>query len=214
MNPMEILREYLASLPSGPVAEAGALAVEVAACWEHFSGSTTARISATELPGRVRNAVWQPPLLTFDLEPGTRAGAGPAGPTALRCVMNVEKGTATVATPAHHALPPRPRLDLTELAEQIVRLILARREDHRLRWYSDGSVRVAVGTILPEGAGFKQTISNRRRKFRRALEEQLLVAGWRKIKDYVFAPPADQIRSTVRGVGAPVVPSSKDDFAA
>lgn len=205
---MEQLRDYLASLPAGPVAEAGVLAAEVAACWEHFAGSSAARIPAAEVLWRLRNAIWRPPLLSFDLASGAREEASFASPAALRWALDVENETAAVAAPAHHGTAPtRPRLDMAELAEQIVRLILAHRRDHRLRWYSDGSVRVAVGTILPEGAGFKQTISNRRRKFRRALEDQLPTAGWRKVKDYVFAPPSDQTHCIVHGVRPAVIPT-------
>ncbi len=203
---MERLRDYLASLPAGPVAETEALATEVAACWEHFTGSSAARIPAAEVLWRLRNAVWRSPLLSFDLASEAQGEAGLAGPAALRWEMDVENETAAIAAPAHHgAAPTRPRLDMAELAEQIVRLILAHRQDHRLRWYSDGSVRVAVGTILPEGVGFKQTISNRRRKFRRALEEQLPTAGWRKVKDYVFAPPSDQTHRIVHGARPAVI---------
>jgi len=91
---------------------------------------------------------------------------------------------------ARSAPPVRPKSNMVELAEQVLPLILAHRQDNRLRWYSDGSVRVAVGVMLPEGAGFKQNVSHRRRKFRLALDEKLTAAGWRKVKDYVYAPPA------------------------
>lgn len=188
---MQTLVEYLTAHPPGPIAESGELATQLTACWGQFTGNSGARVPAPELPLRLRNATWRPPILSFELAQAAAANAGDPHPDTLRWVLDVEQRTAALAPPAHASFPPaRPKHNMLELAEQIVRLILARREDLRLRWYSDGSVRVAVGAILPEGVGFKQTVSNRRKKFRLALDEQLPAAGWRKVKDYVFAPPA------------------------
>jgi hypothetical protein len=189
MSPLEKLLELLATLRPGPLRMTEDLGNLLANCWENFAGSGEITVTAADLPGRIRAVVWRPPVLSFELSPN-QAAVRDSGETSQRVELDVEKQHLMVAKASSSPPPTRAKSNMIELAEQIVRLVLTRRPDNRLRWYSDGSVRVAVGTILPEGTGFKQTVSNRRRRFRLALDEKLTAAGWRKVKDYVYAPPS------------------------
>jgi hypothetical protein len=70
------------------------------------------------------------------------------------------------------------RLDVRPLAEEIARLIVAKAEDDRIKWLDQGRVRVLVGKVLPEGSAAKQTLAQRRKRFRAALRGLLDNAGW------------------------------------
>jgi hypothetical protein len=191
MEPMEQLLDYLATVPVGAVTDTADLAECLAACWDEYAGSSETDVAAAELAGRLHSAVWRPPVLSLEFEPKTGAARRRFGAPLPRWLLDTEKRSVTQSIqPSRPPSPNRPKLNIVELAQQITRLVVEHRDDFRLRWYSDGSVRVAVGVIFPEGAGFKQTVSNRRRKFRMALDEKLTAAGWRRVKDYVYGPPA------------------------
>jgi hypothetical protein len=68
-------------------------------------------------------------------------------------------------------------------------VIANRQEDDRLKWNKDGSVRVLVGNVLPASSAFGQTLQGRRERFRDALDEQMLLAGWFRVRVNVYAPP-------------------------
>lgn len=190
---MEQLLEYLATTPKGTVAVTDELAPLLAACWDGLAGSRATGVAAADLPERIHNVYWHPPLLSFKLVPNTPPDRDAPHAPLPRWEADLNRRTVTRArppTPPPSSAPPKSKFNMPTLADTITRLVIEHRPDSRLRWYDDGCVRVAVGTIFPEGGGFKQTVSNRRRKFRLALEEKLTAAGWRKVKDYIFAPPA------------------------
>jgi hypothetical protein len=182
MDPMEMLRRYLAGVASGRVADTRELAVNLAPCWDHLRVRAGARIA--ELGPGVQQAFWYPPILRLIVG----AGSGSSQDPEQRWEINVERQTVSQARPS--GPEPHSKFNIGGIVDQVVRMTLERRQDPRLRWYSDGSVRIAVGVIFPEGVGFKQTVSSRRRKFRLSLHEKLQAAGWRRLKDYVYAPPS------------------------
>ena len=67
-------------------------------------------------------------------------------------------------------------LDVKPLAEKVAHLIAQREEDCVLKWYEDGRVRVHVGKLIPDDAA-KQTVTGRRKRFWKSLDE-LLAADW------------------------------------
>lgn len=186
METLEQLQDYLAGVPAGPVPDAASLAGRLAQCWDQIDGSGAVGVTAADLAGRLQNVFWRPPILSFRVQQNGTTSSGPP----LRWELDVSSRMVMQSRPPVRPFTPtRPKFNTFEIAEQIARLITDHRDDPRLRWYSDGGVRVAVGIIFPEGTGFKQTVSNRRRKFRFALDERLTAAGWRRVKDYVYAPP-------------------------
>ena len=50
------------------------------------------------------------------------------------------------------------------MVEELIELVASHREDGRLKWYNDGSVRIIVGSVLPEGSAVKQTLEDRPRE--------------------------------------------------
>jgi hypothetical protein len=70
------------------------------------------------------------------------------------------------------------RVDVSPIAEEIVRKIGGGERDDRLCWLLDGRVRVQMGKVFLKGSGFKQTIEGRRGWLRDALIERLSPRGW------------------------------------
>ena len=52
------------------------------------------------------------------------------------------------------------------LAAEIATLILDRKEDERLTWNKEGTVRFLISAILPDHSAVKQTLLGRRKRFR------------------------------------------------
>ena len=77
-------------------------------------------------------------------------------------------------------------------AEMIVRLILGRADDERIKWYADGRVRVRIGMIVPDETGDSQTLADLRKRFRRAVRDRLRRFGWQTAGLNVYAPPSKQ----------------------
>ena len=73
------------------------------------------------------------------------------------------------------------RLNVGPLAQEIAELIVAGRHDERLKWNTDGRVRVLIGKIFPEASAVKQTREGRRRRFREALTQILATHGWHEV---------------------------------
>jgi hypothetical protein len=86
---------------------------------------------------------------------------------------------ATCESTGHRQLSPlAKRVDLEPIADEITDKIIRGEPDDRLRWLSNGRVRVEMGKIFPKGSGFKQTIEGRRGLLRGALIERLSTKGW------------------------------------
>jgi hypothetical protein len=80
----------------------------------------------------------------------------------------------------------QPRLKVEPLVEEIVRLVVRKQEDDRLRWSEDGSVRVLVGQVFPKGSAVRETLAGRRKRFRAALSDRLAGEGWEEAGGNVF----------------------------
>lgn len=74
-------------------------------------------------------------------------------------------------------------------AAKIVRLILRRANDERLKWYADGRVRIHIGKIVPDETGDIHTLVHHRKQFRRAVRDRLRGAGWQPAGLNVYQPP-------------------------
>ena len=89
------------------------------------------------------------------------------------------------------------------MAEKTVRLILARADDERLKWYADGRVRVRIGMIVPDETGDSQTLADLRKRFRRAVRDRLRRFGWQTAGVNVYAPPSEKLNA-LQGQGVDV----------
>jgi len=187
---MQKLIDYLNSLNAGPISETTKLTNLLEACWDEFSGSASEGMAGYKLRGRIEEGFWNPPILSFTIE---RHGATVLGSTRAEYQgweINLKEKTASCQSIGYkQILPKQPRMDLKPIAEEIAQLIISYQEDSRLNWKNDGTVAVRIGNILPEYSAVKQTLVNRRKRFRGILEELLNNAGWKKIRPNVFAPP-------------------------
>jgi hypothetical protein len=80
----------------------------------------------------------------------------------------------------------QPRLNVKPIVEEIAGLIVDRQQDSRLKWNSDGSVRVLIGKILPSDSAENQTLQGRRKRFRTELERLLANQGWHEVRPNVY----------------------------
>ncbi len=186
---MQRLFGFLATLPEGKVADPTELSSVLADHWEDFSGYCAERMDGDKLYRRMENAVWKPPKLTFQIE---RHGAFCLGSTRAELhawEVDVEKRTATCNSGRYRQIVPRePRLDVKPLAAEAVDLILNAKEDPRVQWNDDGSVKVRIGMFIPAGSTYQQTLIGRRRRFRNEVEKRLTPFGWTTVKPNVYRP--------------------------
>lgn len=135
----------------------------------------------------MEDVAWHPPLLTFTIERHGGTVMGSSRATLQECIVDVEKMTVACVEARHRQVRPmQARLDVAPIAEEIVAQIVNRQEDHRLKWYTDGRVRVLIGKILPEGSAVKQTLAARRRRFWAAVDERLADRGWKECKGGLY----------------------------
>jgi len=107
------------------------------------------------------------------------------GPDCSCCGGSIGYDVANPVRPLCHGCQPSPR------ADEIVRLIVSKREDRRLKWLEPGRrVRVVIGRVVPRigPAGQRlvgETLRDRRRRIARAIGARMHVAGWtiRAVRD-------------------------------
>ncbi len=131
------LRNYLASLQPGSIADIAEVARLLAACWDDLVGDEGAMAAYKLLNRKMENVTWKPPILSFAIE---RHGAAALGSTRAELQhwhIDVKRKAKTLFGLGRRQLTPRQKsLDVEPLAEEIAKLILAHAEDDRLRWYS------------------------------------------------------------------------------
>jgi len=173
------LREYLSTLPPGPIAEAERVETLLAACWDDFAGSGQSRTDASKLRGRTEEMMWSPPCLTFKIErhPGTVHGSVYA--QLHKWTVNVDDRRAEVNEFAGRRVVGKKDkpLKVKSLAEEIAGLIKRGEPSPRLCWKSQSKVRLEIKKIIPTTN--KETTASRRKRFREALQGVLSPIGWR-----------------------------------
>lgn len=187
---MKELLDYLASIRPGAVSDAAELEVLLAQCWHEFCGSDEEEMAGHKLLQRMQDVEWSSPRLHFWIERhgGTMLGSSRAERQGWTLDTNAK--TATCGIIGYKQVSPMaPRLDVRPLAEEVVQLILHHKQDERLKWNDDGSVRIHIGTIIPEFLVVKQTLAGRRKRFRQVTDELLGQAGWPRIRPNVYGPP-------------------------
>ena len=191
---MRKLKDYLGLLKPGPVSDTSELSGLLAECWGELDGGTAGGMKGDKLVGRMEDASWNPPLLSFSIE---RHGGTVHGSTRAErqgWVINVDEKSTTWQTIGHRQLRPRqPNWDAAPVAEEIAKLIAGHQDDERLKWNKDGSVRVIIGKILPEGSAVNQTLAGRRRRLRTVIDQKLGTLGWKKVLPNVYAFPINLI---------------------
>jgi hypothetical protein len=67
-NELSALRDYMATVPAGPVKEITEIDYYLATAWDELEGSDDGGMRASKLHGRMENVCWEPPILSFTLE--------------------------------------------------------------------------------------------------------------------------------------------------
>ena len=187
---MQKLLEYLRSIPAGPISDTSDLETLLVNTWDKFDGSDAEGMEGYKLLGRIEKVEWNSPILSFIIG---RHGATVHGSTREarhRWEVNVEDMSAICQHAGHKQLRPmQPRLDVKPIAKEIAQLIIKHRQDERLKWNKDGTVRIEIRKILPENSTAKQTLAGRRKRFREAVDNLLNNTGWQKVRANVYAPP-------------------------
>jgi hypothetical protein len=175
---MDALRNYLKTIPPGPIADVTKLRELLAHCWHEFSGHDETSMEDHKV-FRMEQAEWQPPKLGFVVERhgGTVMGSSRAELQGWMVDVTTKKAVCGVAG-RRQLRPMQSRLDVSPLAEEIAGLILTHQPDKRLKWYTADRVRVQIGSILTHGSAAKETLTGRRKRFRKALKELLDSQGW------------------------------------
>jgi hypothetical protein len=178
MTGADRLRAYLATMQPGKITDTTDLERLLAVCWGEFSGHHGG-MEGSRLLGRIEDVTWQPPVLTFSVERHGRTVAGSSKADLQGWTVNVEQNTVFCEPlGCRQVRPLKARLKVEPLAEEIVRLIVAKQQDDRLQWHEDDSVKVLVGKIIPADSAAKQTLAGRRKRFQKALLERLGAEGW------------------------------------
>lgn len=187
---MKELLDYLVSTKPGPISDTSELEGVLSGCWHEFDGSNAEGTAGYKLHNRMENVIWEPPILRFVIE---RHGATVQGSTRAALQhwqLNVQDQTANCSPYGHRQISPmQPRLDVLSMAEDIVSSIVRHQCDDRLKWNADGSVRIVVGKVLPEGSAVKQTLAGRRKRLRDQVHQLMAGLGWEQLRPNVYKPP-------------------------
>lgn len=187
---LQPLRLHLASIPPGKVEDAAVLGQILAECWDELEGGDAGGMEGYKLRGRLENVAWEPPFLTFRIERHGGTVCGSKNAELQYWTVNLSEGAATIgAIGTRRLYSYEKKLDVKPLALDVAKAIVAKQQDHRLKWGKDGTVRVLLAIIIPAESIAKQTLTGRRKRFRIALAEQLAETGWKEIRSAVYSKP-------------------------
>ena len=143
-----------------------------------------------KLIGRMEDVQWQAPILSFNIE---RHGGTVQGSTRAEIQhweVNVDELTAKCDLTWYRELEPRAEAvkeaELVQLAQEIAALVKRESKDERINWKDSETVRILVSKIELLQAEFKQTTGDRRRRFRRHLQDAMSQIGWTQVRRDVF----------------------------
>ena len=187
---MKKIIEYLATVPQGKISNTATLESLLSNHWEEFKGSDLESTEGYKLVGRMEEVYWTPPLLTFKIERHGGTVLGSSRADLHKWTLNLENKTAECKISGYRQLTPRqPNLNVKKIAEEIIPIIISKKLDERIKWYPDGTVRILIGEIIPSYSASQPTVANRRKRFRKAMDELLGNLGWNKIKINLYSPP-------------------------
>ena len=175
------LYDYLKGVPEGPMNDTSELEVLLYDAWEEFDGSSATNMEPRKIGGRIEDVHWNDPELSFVIERHGGYVSGSKRAELIRWVINLDTKSATWGQcGVRQLIPTAPKLDVRPIAQEIAGLIFGRKEDDRLKWQDDNTVRVLIGKVIPEdGVAAKQTISSRRKRFRKELNN-ILPTNWQE----------------------------------
>ena len=178
---------YLEKLGTGKVFNTEELAELLAPIWDEFDGSDESSMQSYKLHGRIEDASWVPPALSFTIERHGQTVLGSSRAELMSWELDLNTMKAVTHQAGFRQLKPRNKpVNTKSLADEISQLIIQGEKSKFLIWNADGTVVVRTGIVLPKDHLPKATVAGRRRRFRMALKEILRPEGWMEIRANVF----------------------------
>jgi hypothetical protein len=180
MHDLEELCASLDALGTGVVTLPRDVVDGLSLIWDRLDGGGEEGMHGGKIRvDRIESARWDPPVLTFDIE---RHGDTVMGSTRAKVhtwEVNLIEAKADLVQIKRRQLRPMARkLDVRPIADDIAMLIIAESNDQRLNWSKDrSSVRVMTEKCL--GPACNQTMTERRKRFLAAVDEEVSPNGWR-----------------------------------
>ena len=170
------------SISPGKIDEPLKISELLALAWETLTGGTDEGMEGYKLIDRMEKVEWGPPVLRFEIERHGATAMGSLRADLHEWTIDLCKATAECVSKGSRLISPMaPGLDVEPLAAEVAGLIRDRRQDERVQWYGEDQIRIKIGKILPEGSAVKQTLAERRSRFRKALTD-LLSDDWEETK--------------------------------
>jgi hypothetical protein len=195
LSAIEALRSWMGQMPPGPIADLDGLANLLSTCWEAFEGHDEEGMTprkllplrrGDEVLPRMEDVLWEPPTLRFTIERHGAVVLGSKRAELQRWIADIDQLQTSIERIGQRQIRrSQLKLDTDDLASQVVESIVRRQATDALTWNKDGSVKIKVSELIPE-CGPKQTVSGRRRRFRKALDEQLAAHGWTSVSAYKY----------------------------
>ena len=134
----------------------------------------------------MENIYWNPPLLSFEIERHGGTVNGSSRADLHVWVVDMNSLEASCSTGRRRQLTPMSRrLDVKQLAIEISILILDGTKDDRLKWESESKVKILISKIISDD-GVGQTVSGRRKRFRKEVERNIEEHHWKSSQSNVF----------------------------
>lgn len=186
---MNALKQHLAEATPGPLTASDELERIVAECWDDLDGSDEGGMEACKLLGRMEQVVWTPPMMSFVIERHGGLTCGSTRAEVQHWAVNLDTNEATISKESYRQVQTMaPRAPVKATADEITQLILGRMPDSRLQWRNDDSVSVLLHKIYPKDSGSHRTVTERRNRFRRYVEEALAKHDWYRVGRNRYSP--------------------------
>jgi hypothetical protein len=174
---MEELRMLMDHHPQGVIHPTQEVEHVLASCWDKLNGSGDGGMKGYKLKNRMESAVWNPPVLKFNIERHGSTVNGSVFAGVQHWSVNVATGEASLEGESRRQLGRKDSpLKLEPLVDEVKTAIVEHMKDARLKWDGDLKVRILIESVIP--ATNQQTTSARRKRFWNALEEKIKPHGW------------------------------------
>ena len=206
LTPFNQLRDFLKSLPPGPIEdEDGVLSGLLENAWYLLSGGRNQKTDGRKVADRMEDPHWDPPHLTFTVERHGAMARGSNSASLHDWCIDIDRRSADVSTDRKRRLVPNaPALKVEPIALSVADAIVSgTMDDPRLKWKSKDQVTVRAGKCVPGEGVFNQTLLGRRKRFRKALREMMQARGWdlswqynftRRVAEVAVPTPNNDIR--------------------
>lgn len=173
---MNALIEFLTNLAPGPISDTSGLQEVLFNCWESIEGSGAGGMKAYKLSSRIEKPKWEPPLLTFEIERHGGTVLGSSRADIQRWTINTSLMEADVSESGYRQLTPNSpawTVKQAEAAAEGVANAVRNRQGHDwITHLKNGGLKINIALIVPSNAA-TQTITGRRKKFWKILDEKL-----------------------------------------